>query len=122
MRRYVKDCVSYALMNPNANLTVDELRKTTTNFVGSLDKAVNPAIWTVYYDAASPQGQALTCTDSWTSIKAALTPANLEKNIQSVCANLGYDVTDAAAMIQCKTVLNNVNSGTGLGAANIDDF
>jgi len=122
MRRYVKDCVSYALMNPNANLTVDELRKTTTNFVGSLDKAVNPAIWTVYYDAASPQGQALTCTDSWTSIKAALTPANLEKNIQSVCANLGYDVTDAASMIQCKTVLNNVNSGTGLGAASIDDF
>ena len=49
-------------------------------------------------------------------------PANLDKNIQSVCANLGYDVTDAAAMIQCKTVLNNVNSGTGLGAASIDDF
>lgn len=122
MRRYVKDCVSYALMNPNAGLTVDELRKTTTNFVGSLDKAVNPAIWTVYYDAANPQGQALTCTDSWTSIKAALTPANLDKNIQSVCANLGYDVADAAAMIQCKTVLNNVNSGTGLGAASIDDF
>ncbi|MDU0460413.1 MAG: conjugal transfer protein TraG N-terminal domain-containing protein [Geobacteraceae bacterium] len=122
MRRYVKDCVSYALMNPNAGLTVDELRKATTNFVGSLDKAVNPAIWTVYYDAANPQGQALTCTDSWTSIKAALTPANLDKNIQSVCANLGYDVADAAAMIQCKTVLNNVNSGIGLGAASIDDF
>ncbi len=122
MRRYVKDCVSYALMNPNAGLTVDELRKTTTNFVGSLDKAVNPAIWTVYYDAANPQGQALTCTDSWTSIKAALTPANLGKNIESVCANLGYDVSDAAAMVQCKTVLNNVNSGTGLGAASIDDF
>lgn len=122
MRRYVKDCVSYALMNPNANLTVDELRKTTTNFVGSLDKAVNPAIWTVYFNAANPQGQALTCTDSWTNIKAALTPANLGKNIESVCANLGYDVTDAAALTQCKTVLNNVNTGTGLGAASIDDF
>lgn len=122
MRRYVKDCVSYALMNPNANLTVDELRKTTTNFVGSLDKAVNPAIWTVYYNAANPQGQALTCTDAWTNIKGALTPASLTKNIDSVCANLGYDVTDAAAVNQCKTVLNNVNSGTGLGAASIDDF
>ncbi len=122
MRRYVKDCVSYALMNPNANLTVDELRKTTTNFVGSLDKAVNPAIWTVYYNGVNPQGQALTCTDAWTNIKVALTPANLEKNINSVCANLGYDVTDAAAVNQCKTVLNNVNSGTGLGAASIDDF
>ena len=122
LRRYIRDCVAYALMNPNAGLTVDELRKTTTDFVGSLDKAVNPAIWTVFYDAANPQGATFTCTDSWALIKGSLTPATLGKNLEAVCANLGYDVTDAAALIQCKTVLNNVNSGTGLGAASIDDF
>ncbi len=122
LRRYARDCVAYALMNPNAGLTVDELRKGSTNFITSLDKAVNPAIWTVYYDGANPQGEALTCTDAWTNIKGALTPANLERNIQSVCANLGYDVADAASLNQCKTVLNNVNTGTGLGAATMDDF
>ncbi len=122
LRRYARDCVAYALMNPNAGLTVDELRKGSTNFITSLDKAVNPAIWTVYYNGANPQGEALTCTDSWANIKAALTPATLERNIQSVCANLGYDVADAASLNQCKTVLNNVNTGTGLGAATMDDF
>ena len=122
LRRYTRDCVAYALMNPNAGLTVDELRKSSTNFVSSLDKAVNPAIWTVSYNGANPQGEALTCTDSWAHIKTVLTPANLDRNIQSVCANLGYDVTDAASLNQCKTVLNNVNTGTGLGAASIEDF
>lgn len=122
MRRYIKDCVSFALMNPSAGLTVDELRNQTTSFTTSLAKAQNPAIWTVYYDAVTPQGTTMSCDASWTQINTKLTPANLENNIKGICSTLGFDPTDALSLIQCKTVLNNVNSGTGLGAASIDDF
>ncbi|MEI6703256.1 MAG: conjugal transfer protein TraG N-terminal domain-containing protein, partial [Deltaproteobacteria bacterium] len=122
MRRYIKDCVSFALMNPNAGLTVDELRNQTTSFSASLAKAQNPAIWTVYYDAINPQGTTISCSAAWTQVNAKITPANLENNIKGICSNLGFNPADALSLIQCKTVLNNVNSGTGLGAASIDDF
>lgn len=122
LRRYVKDCVTYELMRPGSSLSVDELRKTTTSFTSSMQKAQNPAVWTVYYDSLTPNGQTLTCTDAWTNITAALTPASLSNNISAVCASLGYDVTDAASLNQCKTVLENVNDGTTLGAASLYDF
>jgi conjugal transfer mating pair stabilization protein TraG len=122
MRRYIKDCVSFALMNPTAGLTVDELRNQTTSFTASLAKAKNPAIWTVYYDSTSPQGTTMTCDAAWTSINTQLTTANLENNIKGICSNLGFDPAVALSLTQCRTVLNNVNTGTGLGAASIDDF
>jgi len=122
MRNYIKDCVTFALSNPTAGLTVDQLRNQSTSFTADLVKAQNPAVWTVYYDPANPAGVPKTCTSAWTSINTALTTASLADNINAVCANIGYDPATAASMTQCKTVLNNVNTGTGLGAASIDDF
>lgn len=122
MRNYIKDCVSYEIMRPGTTLTIDALRKTSTDFTQLLAQAQNPSIYTVYYDSTTSNGQSMTCTDAWTNISAQLTPDNLKNNITAVCSALGYDSTDAASIIQCKMVLNNVNTGVGLGAASIEDF
>ena len=122
MRNYIKDCVGYEIMRPGTTLTVDALRKTSTDFTPLLAQAQNPSIYTVYYDSTTPNGQSMTCTDAWTNISAQLTPDNLKNNITAVCSALGYDPTNAASLTQCKTVLNNVNTGAGLGAASIEDF
>ncbi|MFZ2948038.1 MAG: conjugal transfer protein TraG N-terminal domain-containing protein [Desulfuromonadaceae bacterium] len=122
MRNYIKDCVGYEIMRPGTTLTVDALRKTSTDFTPLLAQAQNPSIYTVYYDSTTPNGQSMTCTNAWTNISAQLTPANLSNNITAVCSALGYDPTNAASLTQCKTVLNNINTGAGLGAASIEDF
>lgn len=122
MRNYIKDCVSYEIMRPGTMLTVDALRKTSTDFTPLLAQAQNPSIYTVYYDSTTPNGQSMTCTSAWTNITAQLTPDNLKNNIAAVCSASGYDPTDAASLTQCKTVLNNINTGAGLGAASIEDF
>ena len=122
MRNYIKDCVTYEIMRPGTTLTVDALRKTSTDFTPLLAQAQNPSIYTVYYDSTTPNGQSMTCTNAWTNISAQLTPANLGNNLNAVCSALGYDPTDAASLTQCKTVLNNINTGTGLGAASVEDF
>jgi hypothetical protein len=122
MRNYIKDCVSYEIMRPGTTLTVDALRRSSTDFTPLLAQAQNPSIYTVYYDSTTPNGQSMTCTNAWTNISAQLTPANLGNNLNAVCSALGYDPTDAASLTQCKTVLNNVNTGAGLGAASVEDF
>ncbi|SNB45439.1 conjugal transfer protein TraG N-terminal domain-containing protein [Geobacter sp. DSM 9736] len=122
MRNYIKDCVSYEIMRPGTTLTVDALRKTSTDFAPLLAQAQNPSVYTVYYDSTTSNGQSLTCTDAWANISGQLTPDNLKNNITAVCSALGYDPSNAASLTQCKTVLNNVNTGVGLGAASVDDF
>ena len=120
--KYIDDCVSFALTNPASTLTVNELRKTTASFSTSLAKAANPANFTVYYDAANPNGQTMSCQAAWTAISAAMTPAQLMGNTDAVCATLGYDITNAAERIQCQSTLFNIQSAGGLGAASLDTF
>lgn len=69
MVRYIKDCVTFELMRPGTTLSLDELRNTTTDFLIDLDKAVHPANFTVYYDAANPSGANMSCTSAWNNIR-----------------------------------------------------
>ncbi len=54
MIRYVKDCVTFELLRPGTTLSLDDLRNNTTDFLADLGQAVNPAVYTVYYDSATP--------------------------------------------------------------------
>ena len=122
MTKYIDDCVSFALTNPASTLTVKELRKTTTSFSTSLAKAANPANFTVYYDAANPNGQTMSCQAAWSAINTAMTPAQLVGNTDAVCSTLGYDISNAAERIQCQSMLYNIQSAGGLGASSLDTF
>jgi len=120
--RYIDDCVGFALNNPASGLTVNELRKNTVSFSTSLAKAANPANFTVFYNAANPNGQTMTCRDAWTAITTAMTPAALQANTNAQCSTLGFDVSNAAERIQCQTILYNSQNVSALGAASLDAF
>jgi len=120
LTRYIDDCVGFAVTNPSSTLTVNELRKTTMSFTTSLAKAANTAAFTVYYNAANPNGQSMSCQSAWTAITAAMTPAALQGNGNSVCSTLGYDITNATERIQCQSMLNNIQGASGIGAASYD--
>jgi hypothetical protein len=121
--RYVQDCVSFALNNPGSGLTVDELRKTTTNFATSFAKAENPAITTLYYSAAVPQGAPIGCDADWAQISGTdLTAAALLNNIQSACSTLNYDVTDPLQVAQCQTNMINLAQSGNLTTGDINSL
>ncbi|ABL01356.1 conjugal transfer protein TraG N-terminal domain-containing protein [Pelobacter propionicus] len=119
---YLKDCVTFAVNNPASNLTIDELRRTPASFSTSLVKAANPAIYTLYLSPTDSQGDSLNCTDAWTAIVADMTPAELSGNMETVCTELGYDVSDAAQFNQCKQAVTDAKDTVGLSALTLDEF
>jgi hypothetical protein len=123
VNRYIQDCVSFALNNPGSGLTVDELRKTTTSFATSFSKASNPAIYTLYYSAAVPQGQAQGCDVDYAMVFGTdLTAVALQNNVNSACSTLNFDVTDPLQLNQCQTMVLNLATGGGLTAGNMDSL
>lgn len=115
MNQYIKDCVSFELQRPGTTLTVDELRKNSTDLRTALAKAVNPSIYTIYSKAASPNGVTMSCTDAMTQISAYLnTPVNLESNIKSTCAELGFNPTVATQYQACQTSIASTLSMLGV--------
>ncbi len=123
VNKYVQDCVSFELTRPGTTLTVDELRRTTGDFRTSLAKANSPAIYTVYYDLTAPQGQTMTCQQSWVNINTYLgSPAHLEENLKGICAQIGYDTSAVASYQKCKTSLQATFSDLGVSGVTTDDF
>ena len=48
MIRYAKDCVTFELLRPGTTLSLDDLRNNTSDFLGDMSAAYNPALYTVY--------------------------------------------------------------------------
>ena len=71
MRRYIEDCVFFEIAKPGSTIDINSLN-TTPDFRNQLALAVNPAIWTVWYDAANRSGVTLTCTQAWNNLSAYL--------------------------------------------------
>ena len=83
MIRYIKDCVTFELLRPGTTLSLDDLRNTTTDFLSDLGQAVNPAVYTVYYDSAAPEGSAVTCTEAWNRLQPIYAnPTNYDEAIK----------------------------------------
>jgi len=115
MIRYIKDCVTFELLRPGTTLSLDDLRNTTSDFLPDLGQAVNPAVYTVYYDAATPEGNAVTCTEAWNSLQPIYAnPANYDEAIKKVCSKAYFDPTNAVELNTCKTLLTStLNFTTG---------
>jgi len=117
LSRYIKDCVAFELVRPGTTLTLDTLRDGTSDFLNDLAQAVHPLIYTVYYDAANPQGVSMTCTDAWNNLQPILSNLNFYSNaVKSLCGKSSFDPADALDIATCKNILSNtlaVTTGTG---------
>ena len=116
MIRYVKDCVSFELMRPGTALSLDELRNTSTDFLNNLAQAVNPSVYTVFYDAANPAGVPMSCTQAWTRLQPLYAnPANYTEAIRKLCSKAYFDPDNAAELATCKNLISstlNLTTGT----------
>ena len=123
MIRYVKDCVTFELMRPGTTLSLDDLRNNTTDFLTDLNKAVNPSIYTVYYDAANPAGTTVTCTESWNRLQPIYAnPTNYDESIRKVCSKAYFNPANPAELNACKSLLTSTltfTTGTAVTPAKI---
>ncbi|MBU1413942.1 conjugal transfer protein TraG N-terminal domain-containing protein, partial [Myxococcota bacterium] len=115
MIRYVKDCVTFELLRPGTNLSLDDLRNNTTDFLDNLGQAVNPAVYTVYYDSVTPEGSTVTCTDAWNKLQPIYAnPNNYDEAIKKVCSKAYFDPSNTTELNTCRTLLTStLNFTTG---------
>lgn len=117
MIRYVKDCVTFELMRPGTSLSLDDLRNNTSDFLVDLGQAVNPAVYTVYYDAANPEGTNVTCTEAWSRLRPIYAnPANYDEAVKKVCSKSYFDPASGSELNTCRDLLTStLNFTTGAG-------
>ena len=115
MERYMKDCVEFEVMRPGGLIGFGDLTGANTNFLDTLAKAVNPAIYTVYYDSSDTGGTAMTCTDAWAKLLPIYSsPGSYDTALQNTCGTSYLNTTDSVELQACKTLLTNtVNLTTG---------
>ena len=106
--RYTKDCVTFELMRPGTDLSLDTLRNDTTDFLTELGKAVSPAIYTVYYDSTNPEGVTKTCTEAWNLIRPIFqNPNNYNEALRKTCGKASFDSNNALEYNKCKELVTS---------------
>lgn len=103
--RYIRDCVTFEIQRPGALINLDTLLNATTDIRTQLAQAVNPAVFTVYYDAGNPNGVTMSCTDAWNNrLNPYLVEANFDPSVQAVCSEAGINVANAAEYLACRNI------------------
>lgn len=107
MIRYIKDCVTFELLRPGSTISLDTMRNNSTNFLTELSNAQNPAIYTVYYDSANPEGQTMTCTQAWNQLQPIYAnPTNYDEAIKRACAKAHFDPNSTTEMQRCEALIS----------------
>lgn len=108
MIRYIKDCVTFELMRPGSTMSLDTLRNSSTNFLTELANARNPAVFTVYYDSAHPEGTSMSCTEAWNNLQPIYAnPANYDEAKKRVCSKAHFDPNSVVEMNTCESLISS---------------
>ena len=108
MERYMKDCVEFEVIRPGGLIGFGDLTGANTNFLDTLARAVNPAVYTVYYEASSTGGTAMTCTDAWSKLLPLYSaPGSYDTALKNTCSNAYLNTADAVELQACKDLLSN---------------
>lgn len=114
--RYMEDCVLFEMTRPGTTLSLDTLVNNNTDYLPELAKAVNPAVYTVYFTAVTPNGAAMTCTDAWTSLNAFMVDVNnYTSAIAATAGKTMFDPDNVAEVVQFRgLVTDTMQETTGL--------
>lgn len=123
MAAYFKDCVMFEMVRPGTTFSADTMLYGTSNFLPELAKANSPAVFTVYYDAANPQGQTMTCQDAWTNIFPIYNnAATFTDAVRSVCGASTFDPNNAAELNTCRNLISDTLTQTTGMAVTPENF
>ena len=122
LNEYIDKCVSFEIMEPTSTLTVEELRRGTTDFRVSLSKAAHPAIGAIMYSTANPHGTVTTCADGWRNyISPQLNnAATFDGALDETCSEIGFDPSIAVSRQQCRIAIQDVLGDLGVTMTSTD--
>lgn len=105
---YVTKCLSFELVRPGTTLRIEDLVNNTTDFLPQLAEAASPSVYCLHFDAATPNGTALTCADAWAELRAWFADAgNYAEDVRRAAANAGFDPTSAAELARYRSLVTN---------------
>jgi len=123
MAAYFRDCVMFEMVRPGTTFSADTMLYNTADFLPELAKADNPAVFTVYYDAADPQGRSVTCRDAWSKLLPIYNnPANFTDAVKSACGASLFDPTNAAELNTCRNLISDTLAQTTGRAVTPESF
>lgn len=123
MATYFKDCVMFEMVRPGTTFSADTMLYGTSDFLPELAKANSPAVFTVYYDAANPQGQTMTCQDAWSNIFPIYNnAATFTDAVRSVCGASMFDPNNAAELNTCRSLISDTLTQTTGMAVTPENF
>lgn len=123
MASYFKDCVMFEMVRPGTAFSADTMLYNTSDFLPELAKANSPAVFTVYYDAANPQGQAMTCQDAWSNIFPIYNNATTFTDaVRSVCGASMFDPNNGAELNTCRNLISDTLAQTTGMAVTPENF
>ena len=104
MRRYIEDCYFFCLEEGKCDLA--NLENSDTLLSDQLGNAAFSSVYTVYYDAANPNGKTLTCQDDWNNyLRGTLqNQTSYQADAKKICAEAGVDVNNPTALQHCEDV------------------
>jgi len=110
LREYVDKCLFFELTRPGTTITINDLAN-NTDFIPIFEQAMNPAIYTVYYSDAHPEGETMQCSAAWPAIAADITNVgNYTIPLREMCANAGFDPTNPTEFNTCQETLSDTTN------------
>ena len=107
LNQYNKDCLMFELSQPNPSITPDAIMNSSDLFTTIWALAGNPAIPTLYYNDANPNGTPATCDQAWANISSDLQNSVTSNTLmQSICQSQGFNKSDPNQIARCQTITN----------------
>jgi conjugal transfer mating pair stabilization protein TraG len=122
MGEYIERCVKFEIMRPGTKIGYENFLGETTDFLPILAEAVNPAIFTMYFDGTNPAGTTMSCTAAWNKLRSIYsTPRAFDAALAKTCSNAALNPSDPNQLLSCKALIENTaNYATGTSGLTTD--
>ena len=105
MEQYIKDCVLFDLSIGNTSW--EDFKRGNKSFIDLFGQAVNPSVYTVWYDDANPTGATMSCTAAWNNHLHPYMNDNMhfQNALKNICQSSGLNVSSPTALNNCVTMI-----------------
>lgn len=109
IKDYVRQCYPVARVSAAYGIDDDQLLRTSTDLPASFAAMAGPATFSTVYTESNKGGSTVSCTEAWDHIADRLSdPALFEPYSKQVCAQTGYDTSDAQQLNRCREQLGDL--------------
>lgn len=113
--QYYTDCGTFAIALNSNGVTLQELKRSSTDLYNTFAKFTNGTVQTVYYADGNDQGAPMSCTAAWGNLSTALNTASTFSTMESeICKRASFDPTVSAELTQCDSDITTASQVFGV--------